>query len=321
MTGSVILLAALCGQPPAQPAWLNAFEVKIRPAGQKVFTGAGLVAVEFFRDPLAGAILAVTDKGQLAAFPGDAVAPTKAAPGWLFAHDLKTRAPNEAQFSPTTKAFGVEAFKDTVTGKLVFVSQVGGVAVTDYPTTVLADKSAKYHHALTLPVRTAAEDRFSDKTKRVGVEVYLDGNSGRLVYITDAGFLAVATAPPELKSGDMDRKPVSLYGRAMRVRKASEPSYSDSTAKMGVEVYKDAATGYLVYVTEAGGIAVAPAPADVKAGQGFREERGLLLSARPPGDTKYENATRVGVEVVTDNNTGHTLYLADTGTIAVLPKK
>lgn len=324
MTGPVILLAALCGQPPAQPAWVNAFEVKVRPAGQKEFAGAGRVAVEFFRDPPTGAVLAVTDKGQLAVFPGDAVgaaAKPGPAPGWLFAHDLQARGPGEEAFSPTTKAFGVEAFKDAVTGKLVFVSQAGGVAVADYPAAVLTDKGAKYHHALTLPVRSASEDRFTDKSKRVGVEVYLDGNSGRLVYLTDAGFLAVAAAPPDLKAGDPTRKPVSLYGRAMRVRKATEPSFTDGTAKVGVEVYKDAATGYLVYVTEAGGVAVAPAPADLKAGQGFREERGLLLSARPAGESRYENATRVGVEVLTDNNTGHTLYLADTGAIAVLPKK
>ncbi len=325
MTGSVIgLMAVLCGQTAtSQPVWLNAYEVKVRAAGQKEFAGAGRIGVEFFRDPLAGAVLAVSDKGQLAVVPAGPAADAGAekSVGWLFAHDLKARTPDEEQFSPKTKAFGVEAFKDQLTGKLLFLSQTGGLALADYPAAVVTNQDAKYHHALTLPVRTAAEDQFTDKTKRVGVEVYLDGNSGRLVYVTDAGFLATAPAPTDLKAGDAGRKPVSLYGRAMRVRKAAEANYSDATAKLGVEVYKDVATGHLLYVTEAGGIAVAPAPADLKKGLGFREERGLLLSARPAGETKYDKATRVGVEVVTDNNSGHTVYLADTGAVAVLAKK
>jgi hypothetical protein len=320
MTGVLLGLVAVCGQAAAQPEMIGGYEIKVRPAGQAGFAGAGAVAVELFRDPSGGAVLAVSDKGQLAVAPAGVLGTEKKV-GWLFAHDLKARGPGEDTFTPKTKAYGVEAFKDQLTGKLLFVSQAGGLALTEYPAAVLADKDAKYHHSLALPVRGASEEKFSDKSKVIGVEVYLDGNTGRLVYVTDAGFLAVAPAPADLKAGDPGRKAASLYGRALRVRKGSEKEFTDATAKIGVEVCRDGATGHLLYVTEAGGIAVVPAPADLKTGQGFREERGLQLNVRPAGEADPGKAVKLGVEVLTDNNAGHTVYLTDAGAVAVLPKK
>ncbi len=321
MTGLVLgLVAAACGQGAALPEMIGGYEIKVRPAGQAGFAGAGSVGVEFFRDPASGAVLAVSDKGQLSAAPAGVLGSEKKV-GWLFAHDLKARTPAEEQFTPKTKAYGVEAFKDQLTGKLLFVSQAGGLALTDYPAAVLADRDAKYHHSLVLPVRSPTEERFTAQSKVVGVEVYLDGNTGRLVYVTDAGFLAVAPAPAELKAGDPGRKTASLYGRALRARKGAEKEFTDATAKIGVEVYQDAATGHLLYVTETGGIAVVPAPAELKTGQGFREERGLQLNVRPAGETGPDKAVKLGVEVLTDNNAGHTVYLSDAGAVAVLPKK
>lgn len=315
-----LLAAALGGQPsPAQPVWLAAHEVKVRPAGQPDFKAAGRVGVEFFRDPPAGAVLAVSDKGQLAAVTaGDPAGEKKL--GWLFALDLKARTPDQEQFDQA-KAFGVEGYKDQHTGKLVYLTQAGGVALADPPAAALTQKPAKFHHALTLKARAATEDAVSEKTKRVGVEVYQDENTGGLVYVTDAGFIAAAPAPAAGKAADAGKKPALLYGLPLRVRKPDESAYTDATPRIGVEVYRDGATGHLIYVTEAGGIAVVPHAGGVDKGKGYTEERGLLLVARPTGETRFEKGTRLGVEVVRDNNSGHTIYLASTGAIAVLPAK
>jgi hypothetical protein len=320
MTGLLLgLLAAGAGQSlaAATPEWLNAYEVKVRAAGQPDFKAAGRIGVEFFRDPPAAAVVAVSEKGQIAVVPAGEANPDKKA-GWLFAHDLKARGPDEEAFSAATRAFGVEGYKDQHTGKLLYLSHVGGLTLTDYPATVLTGKGAAFHHAVVLKVRGPSEDGFTAASKRVNVEAYREENTGGLVYLTDGGGVAAAAVPADTAAVKL----APLYGQAVRVRSADETGYTDATKRLGLEVYRDATTGHLLYVTEAGGLAVVPAPAGgVTKGKGFREERGLLLVARPAGEDRLAAGKRVSVEVLTDNNTGYTVYVADTGSVAVLPKK
>jgi hypothetical protein len=52
-------------------------------------------------------------------------------------------------------------------------------------------KKPQWLHGLSVKVRTAAEEDFSDKTKKVGIEVFRDDNNGNLIYITETGSIAV----------------------------------------------------------------------------------------------------------------------------------
>jgi hypothetical protein len=52
-------------------------------------------------------------------------------------------------------------------------------------------KGPKWLHGLSVRVRRADEADFTKDTKRVGVEVFRDENNGNLIYVTEAGSIAV----------------------------------------------------------------------------------------------------------------------------------
>jgi hypothetical protein len=52
-------------------------------------------------------------------------------------------------------------------------------------------KGPKWQHGLGLKVRTGTEDNFTDKTKKIGIEVFRDENNGNLIYISETGSIAV----------------------------------------------------------------------------------------------------------------------------------
>ena len=49
-------------------------------------------------------------------------------------------------------------------------------------------------------------------------------------------------------------------------------------------------------------------------------KRGFSLKARKGGEKDFEKAAKYGVEVFEDKNTNATIYISDTGSIAVLKK-
>jgi hypothetical protein len=55
------------------------------------------------------------------------------------------------------------------------------------------------------------------------------------------------------------KKPSWMHGLDLRVRKGGEEDWGKDTKKYGIEVFKDENTGYLVYISETGSIAVVPA--------------------------------------------------------------
>lgn len=52
-------------------------------------------------------------------------------------------------------------------------------------------KKPKWLHGLSVSVRAASEADFTDKTKRVGIEVFRDENNGNLIYVADSGSISV----------------------------------------------------------------------------------------------------------------------------------
>ena len=145
-------------------------------------------------------------------------------------------------------------FKDENTGGLVYVTETGAIATAAAPATPpdgtkIAPPKTMY--GLVLRVRGADELDFSEKTKRMGVEVFEDVNAGVLLYVTQAGF--VATAPlTKLK----EAKGVTWQGAMnLKARKAGEVDF-EKAKKFGVEVFLDNRTGYQLLIGETGSIAV-----------------------------------------------------------------
>src|SRR5262249_10480169 len=59
--------------------------------------------------------------------------------------------------------------------------------------------------------------------------------------------------------GQETKGPKWLHGLDLRVRKGGEADFTKETKKIGVEVFRDENNNNLVYITETGSIAVAPA--------------------------------------------------------------
>lgn len=313
----------LVAQPAAagpKPTWVYAHDLRVRNGGKTDF-GAETpkFGIEFFKDDAANALIAVTQAGNLAVVPAGTVGTDKKA-NWLFAHDLRARKSDDENWKNASK-FGVEAFKDMASGKLLYVSEKASIALADAPTPVGTDKEPVWHHGLILKVRGPSETEFGKDTKRIGVEAFKDGNTGGLIYISEAGSIATAPAPAQPPPPDKVKAPKALYGLTLRVRKADEADFGEKTKKVGVEVFKDENTGGLIYISEIGTIATAPAPAELKTGLSVTWKHAMTLKARPGGVNEFAKANKYGVEAFTDNNTGHTIYVSETGAIAVLPKK
>ena len=318
---ALILAAPVAAQPPKdarRAPWAFAHDLRVRKGGSsEVNPDTPLIGVEVYRDLEGRALMAVTSAGGLAVTP----APEKVTGSrvrWLFAHDLKSeRGGKSAQL-------GVEAVKEAATGRVLYASQAGSIAFGDDPAKLAPEGDAPLHHALTLRVRKATETAFGPGSKRITIDCFRDGKTGAMVYATEAGGIAVLSNPAQTVAATPEvQAPVALYGLAVRVRKPTSgtPATGPATEVLGVEVYSDPNTGGLLYVSETGAIAAAPAPAEPTGGQGAVWQRGYAIQARPGGTADFAAAKPISVEVYADPNSDHTLYVTDAGSIAVLPKK
>ncbi len=322
LLGLVIALTGLANAQEAttKPTWAYAHDLRVRKGGTTDFDkDTPKIGVEFFKDDATGAVVVITQAGFLTVAPMPAIGTDKKA-GWLFAHDLRARKGDEDKFTATTAKFGVEAFKDAASGKLLYVSEKATLALADPPSSVLTDKEPVWHHALIVKVRGANEKAFGKDTAKFGIEVFKDGNTGGLIYISDTASIATAPAPSTAPAPDKVKAPKALYGLTLRTRKADEADFGKDTKSYGIEVFRDENTGGLIYVSETGAIATAP-PAETKTGQGVTWKHAMTLKARAGGVTEFAKATAFGIEVFQDNNTGNLVYISDIGAIGVLPKK
>jgi len=57
-----------------------------------------------------------------------------------------------------------------------------------------AVKAPAWQYGLKMKVRKADEDDFTKDTKKIGIEVFKDENTGNLVYISESGSIAVVPA-------------------------------------------------------------------------------------------------------------------------------
>jgi hypothetical protein len=241
---------------------------------------------------------------------------------WTHAFDLACRKYGEDKFTKDTQKFGVEAFKDNNNGLGLYVCQTGSLAVAHGFATLKAPLPAsqgpKWLTGLDLPARKAGEKTFTKDTKVHSMEVFLDPNTDNWLYITENGSVASTVAKTKPSAGTA--APKWVHSVDLSVRKGGVKEWKGA-AKFGVEVYRDANTGNLIYICENGRIAISPETTPVKPdGKAPEWLHGLDLSCRKHDEKAFTKDTRkFGVEVFHDQVTGHYLFICETGSIAVAP--
>jgi len=237
--------------------WMTAHDMSVRKAGEPEFTGTTKkFGIELFRDERSNQLLYVCETGSLAFAPVPGKLVSNQGPKWHHALEPKVRAPEQGDFK-NAKQMGLEVFKDENTGDLIYITDIGAIASGKAPAVGPDSKKIappKTEYGLVLKVRGANEPDFTDKTKRVGVEVFSDPNaSDQLLYITEAGFISTAPKPAAFKP---NAKGVAWKGAmTLRARKGGVKDF-DNAAKYGIEVFEDNRTGHLIFISETGSIAV-----------------------------------------------------------------
>ncbi len=166
------------------------------------------------------------------------------------------RKAGEKEFTGTTKGYGIEVFRDKNNGNLVYITDVGTVAVLTGATS-LGDrvKRPEWKHAMLLRVRRGGDTDFNDKTPKLGLEVFLDANTGKQVYISETGGIAV---PAAVQSPSTGKAPGWKYGLDLRARRAGEVEFTGSAKRYGVEVFLDENTASLIYICDTGSVSDLP---------------------------------------------------------------
>src|SRR5262245_42103386 len=94
-----------------------------------------------------------------------------------------------------------------------------------------AVKAPEWKHAMDLKGRKAGEKDGTDKPQKYGVEVYLDPNTGKLVYVCETGSIAVVAGT----ASSNNKAPEWKHAMEFRVRKADEKDFTKDTKKYGLE--------------------------------------------------------------------------------------
>lgn len=137
----------------------------------------------------------------------------------------------------------------------MYVSETGSIATAAAPpkppdpNKVMPPKAL---YGLTLRVRKADEADFTTATRKVGVEVFRDENTGGLLYVGDAGSIAAVPTPGMVKAG---QGVTWRHAMTLRARPGGVTDFAKAT-RFGIEVFQDNNNGNFVYVTETGSIAV-----------------------------------------------------------------
>ncbi|MFO0867137.1 MAG: hypothetical protein U0744_21275 [Gemmataceae bacterium] len=318
--------ASAQGQRPKDLQWSHAFDLACRKLGENDFTEkTQKFGVEAFRDAnnSLGLYLAQTGSLAVANFGILQVQLTTKSPDWVTGLDLPARKAGEKEFSKETKTHAMEVFRDPNTGNWIYITDKGLIASTASKVAPAGAKAPKWVHSVDLSVRKGGVKDWKDATK-YGIEVYRDNSSGNLVYICDTGSIAVIPDAADAKSDS--KAPEWLHGLDLKVRKANEPSFTKDTKIFGVEVFRDANNGNLIFLGETGSIAVAPGPQDAKAPTTNVKEpvwtHGINVKCRKYGEKEFTATTQTfGAEVFRDDNVAVTIYIGETGTLTAISNK
>ncbi len=241
------------------PEWLTGLDLPARKAGEEKFENAKVHSMEVFRDPNTENWLTITEKGHLAATP----IKTKSASGsdkkpkWTHSVDLRVRKGGVKDWKDAAK-IGIEVYRDNTTGNLIYLSETGALAVVPDAGDIkpgAEGKAPEWLHGLDLACRKADEPSFTKDTRKFGVEVFLDTNTGNIIFLCESGTLAVTPGRKNLKAPTPDvKEPVWTHGLNLKVRKVGEKEFSEKTAVFGAEVFRDDNVGAILYLGETGSL-------------------------------------------------------------------
>ena len=238
--------------------WLTAHDLNCRKAGEAEFTQKTKKwGVELFQDRGTNRLLYVCESGSVALAPVPGGLVTDRGPKWHHALEPKVRAPEQERFD-NAKKVGMEIFKDENTNGLIYITETG--AITSASTTLPQPeakliKAPKTQYGLVLLVRGAEEPNFTEKTKKMGVEIFEDPNANTLFYLSEAGYVAAVPNPGKFVP---DARGVTWKAAmALRARKGGQTEF-EKAQKFGIEVVQDNRTENLIFVSETGSIAVLP---------------------------------------------------------------
>ncbi len=321
--------------PATEPAFRHGLEVYVRKAGEKDFTDkTKKVGLEFFLDGPNGNGVYIGDAGDIAALSAKLVgaAPAKVQPPqWSHAMDLQARKADEKAFSAATTKYGMEVVRDDNAAAYIYIDDAGpfsAVPVSQCNAKTGADvKDPEWKNGMVLRVRKAGQANFNADTPKIGVETFLDPNTGNIIYVSQSGSPAVLAGKQSKIDEASKGKPADWkHGMELAARKSDEKLFSKDTKRYGVEVFLDPYAGGVVYVSETGSIAVVPAalctlPDPTAKVKPPEWKRAMVLACRKAGENDFKTAKRYGVEVFLDPNTGNTVYISETGSLAVVPAK
>jgi len=248
-------------------------------------------------------------------------------PEWKHALELRVRKAGEEEFTKDTKKLGLEVYQDDNGGAGIHLCETGAVGVMSAKLFKAAEgkiKEPRWQHGLVLAARKAGEKEFTKDTRRYGLEVFKDDNNGNLIYITETGNVDTVPAKFASLTEGKPKQPVWKHAMEVKVRKAGEKDFTKDTKKFGIEVFKDENNGSLVYISETGDVAVVPGKQIDKeqTGKGPEWRHGMELAVRKAGEKEFTKDTKkYGIEVYADENNGNLLYVAETGTITVVPAR
>ncbi len=171
--------------------------------------------------------------------------------------------------------------------------------------------------------RLEAEIRKEGAPRALVIDAFHEATANRLYYATvDHKALAMMRCEVPATVKEVVR-PKWVRRFDLPVRGWDEKEIDKDTSKVLVEVFRDNATGFLIYASEAGGLAVLDAPP----GANFRAVAPrwlyrLQLKIRPSGENDFtRNYLKLNVEVYLHEPTGHLLYVGHNGALAVVATK
>jgi hypothetical protein len=324
-------------QKVQQPSWSHAFDLKCRSSTQPKFDkDTKTFGFEVFRDDNNGKGLYIVETGDLGAvadlkeFKGSNA--KSRAPEWLHGLDLKVRPAGIEDFAKA-RVFGLEVFRDENTGNLVYISEVGcfsvAQAVRGLAAPTPSPTAPRWVHGLDVKVRKAGVKAFDKDTRFWSIEVFIDDNTGNLIYMCESGMLAIVPSPKDGPAPTPNAKaPEWLHGLDLKVRKGGQQDFDPMTKSYGLEVFRDENNGNLIYISETGSISVVPGKQALRAPTPEDKltqpvwTHGLDLKCRKFGQKDFTKDTPLfGVEVFNDDNTGCTIYIGETGAITAVASK
>lgn len=190
------------------------------------------------------------------------------------------------------------------------------------PTSAWAQRPKEiiWTHAFDLAARKMGEQEFTKDTRKFGVEAFGDTNNGLGIYIAQTGSLALVRSFAVINPKDKSKGPDWLTGLDLPARKAGEKEFNKDTNVHAMEVFKDVNIDQWIYITEKGQIATSPVVLKtVSTTKSPKWVHSVDLNVRKGGVKEWTGATKYGIEVYYDGNTGNLIYICETGAIAVVP--